>query len=65
MDLEMDTEATFPSYGPYHCQQLYISHLLRFKIITPTIQTDSGEGVSTKDQKTMKTSPIHESTKKI
>ena len=61
----MDKEATFPFYGPYHFQQLYNSHLLRFKIIIPTIQTDSGEGVSTKDQKTMKTNPIHKPTKKI
>jgi len=64
MNLAMDKEAILPAYGPYHCQKLYNSHLLRFKIITPTIQTDTGEGGSPKDQKTMKTSPIHEPTKK-
>jgi hypothetical protein len=55
----------FLSNGPYH------SHLLWIKIITPTIQTDNGEGANTRvgkgasesDHKTRKTSPIHKSTK--
>jgi len=72
MDLEMDKEAVLPSSEPYHSQQLYHSHLLWFKIITPTIQTDIGvgpntrvrKGASTSGCKTNKTGPINESTKK-
>jgi hypothetical protein len=37
---------TFSS-GHYHCQQLYHCHLLRFKIVTLTVQTAIGEGPST------------------
>lgn len=47
----MDKEAILPSFGPYYSQQLYHSHLLWFKIITPTIQTDIGEGPSTRGKK--------------
>jgi hypothetical protein len=62
----VDKEAILPSSGPYH------SCLLWFKIITPTIQTDIGEGpitrggkgVLTSNRKSEKTSPIHEVTKK-
>jgi hypothetical protein len=43
----MDKEAILPSSGPYQCQQLYDSHVLCFKIITLTIQTDIGEGPNT------------------
>jgi len=72
MDLERDKEATVPSSGPFHSNQLYHSHLLSFKIITMTIQTDTGEGPNIKgrkgtlslDHKTQKTSPIHVPTKK-
>jgi len=68
----MDKEAIFPSSGPYHTQQLYNSHPLWFKIITPTIHTDIGEGPNTTDKKgastsgrmTNKASPIHEPTSK-
>jgi len=51
MDLEIDKEAILPSSGPYQCQQLYDSHLLCFKIITLTIQTDIGEGPYTRGGK--------------
>jgi len=72
MDLEMEKEAIFPPSRPYHTQQLYNSHLLWFKIITLTIQTDISEGpntrgkkgASTSDCKTNKTGPIHKSTSK-
>jgi hypothetical protein len=68
MDLEMDKEAILPSSGPNHPQQLYHSHLSWFKIITPTIQTDIGEGPSIRDRKgastsyhkTKKTSSFHD-----
>jgi len=71
MNLEMDKEAILPS-GPYHSEQLYHSHLLWFKIITLSLQTDISEGsntrvrngASTSGCKTEKTSPTHESTKK-
>jgi hypothetical protein len=66
MDLEMDKEAILPSSGPYH------SHLLWFRIITLSVQTDVAEGSNarsrkgalTSDCKTKKSSPIHEPTKK-
>jgi len=38
----------FPSSGPYHSQQLYYACLFMFKIITPTIQIDTGEGPNTR-----------------
>jgi len=61
----MDKEAILPSSGTYHPQQLYHSHLSWFKIIAPTVQTDIGEGPSTRgrkgaptsDNKTRRTSP--------
>jgi len=46
--LALDNEAILPSSGPYHSQQLYHSSLLWFKIITPTIQDDIGEGPYTR-----------------
>jgi len=57
----VDKEAILPSCGPYH------SSLLWFKIITLTIQTDTGEGRNTRGRKgastsarrMKKTSPIH------
>jgi hypothetical protein len=68
----MGKEAIFPPSGPYYTQQLYNSHLLWFKIITLTIQTDTGEGPNkiskkgalTSGRKTNKTSLIHEPTSK-
>jgi len=68
----MSEKATLPSSGPYHFQQLYNSCLLWFKIITLTIQTDTGEGPNTRDRKgaltsdykPKKTSPTHKPTKK-
>jgi hypothetical protein len=61
----VDKEAILLSSGPYH------SHLLWFKIITPTIQTDIGEGpiarggkgALTSNCKSEKANPIHEVTK--
>jgi len=41
---------TFSS-GRYHCQQLYHSCLLWFKIFTQTVQIDVGEGSSTSSRK--------------
>jgi len=61
----MDKKSYFLTTGPYY------SHLPWFKIITPTIQTDTGEGTnirvgkgaSESDQMTRKTSPSHKPTK--
>jgi hypothetical protein len=39
------------SSGHYHCQQLYHSRLLWFKIVTQTVQTDIDEGPSTSGRK--------------
>ena len=63
-----NNKAVLPSYVPYHFQHLYHSCILWFKITTPIIQTDIGEGpntrggkgASTSDSKSKKTSPIHE-----
>jgi hypothetical protein len=63
--LEMDKEAIFPPSGHYRSQEFHHSHLLWFKMITPTIQTSSAERPNTKGTKdtltsdhiTRKTSP--------
>jgi hypothetical protein len=39
------------SSGRYHCQQVYHSRLLWFKMVTLTFQTDIGEGPSTSGRK--------------
>jgi hypothetical protein len=67
----VDKEAVLPPSGIYHSQQCYHSHLLWFKIITPTLQTGVGEGPNTRgrkgvlntDHKARKTSPVHLPTK--
>ena len=68
----LDGEAFSPPSGIYHSQQHYESHLLWLKIITLTNQVDITDGLNARDGESnfnsgheAKTSPIHQSTKKI
>jgi hypothetical protein len=66
----MDKEPIFLSSGPYLAQLLYNSGLLWFKIITLTVQTNTGEEATTRggnvpsisDHKTRMTNPIRQPT---